>query len=62
MFEERIAVYGDKQMKHINTLCGGNPNVLNVKAGNTTLYRCAIEDVGVPRSKQRPIYDGNVGR
>jgi hypothetical protein len=62
MFVERIALYGDKQMNYINTLCGRNPTVLNVKAGNTNFYHCATKDKGVPRSEERPISDGNVGR
>jgi hypothetical protein len=63
MFKERLAVYADKQMKQIrvNTLCGGNPNSLNVKAGNINCNHCAIKDKGA-RSEQRSISDSNVYR
>jgi hypothetical protein len=35
LFKEIIAVYSENHMKLINTLCGQNADLLNVKAGGT---------------------------
>jgi hypothetical protein len=38
LFKEIIAVYTENHMKHINTLCGQNSELLNVKVGGTHSY------------------------
>jgi hypothetical protein len=35
LFREKISVYGEKYIKHTNTLCGQNTEFQYVKAGGT---------------------------
>jgi hypothetical protein len=35
LFKEITAVYSENHMKHINTLCGQNAELLIIKAGGT---------------------------
>jgi hypothetical protein len=35
LFKEKIAINSENHMKHANTLCGQNSELLNVKAGGT---------------------------
>jgi hypothetical protein len=41
LFRETVAVYCESHTKHINTLCGQNAELLNVKAGGTYSYHYA---------------------
>jgi hypothetical protein len=43
LFKEIIAVYCKNHMKRINTLCGQNAELLNVKPGGTYSYHCALK-------------------
>jgi hypothetical protein len=43
LFKEIFAVYFENPKKPINTLCGKNAELLNVKAGGTYSYRCALK-------------------
>jgi hypothetical protein len=40
---ETIAVYFEMHMKSINTVCGKNTELLNVKVGATYSYDCALK-------------------
>jgi len=51
LYREIIAVCSEIHTKHINTLCGQNVELLNVKLLVTELYR---EIQSVPRSKHSP--------
>jgi hypothetical protein len=42
---EIIVVYSENHIKHINTMCGKNAEFLNVKAGGTYSYHCALKDL-----------------
>jgi hypothetical protein len=42
---EIIALYSENHTKPINTLCGQNVGLLNVKAGGT--YTCRYEDTAL---------------
>jgi len=35
MYEAKVAVFSEIRTKHINTLCGQNVDLLNVKPGGT---------------------------
>ena len=41
LYREIIAVCSHTHMKHINTLCGQNVELLNVKPGGTYNNHCA---------------------
>jgi hypothetical protein len=41
--KEIIIVYSENHTKHINTLCGQNAEVLNVKVGGTYNYHSALK-------------------
>jgi hypothetical protein len=43
MFQEIIAVYSENHTKPINTLCGQNTELLNIKAGGTYSYHYALK-------------------
>jgi hypothetical protein len=43
LFREISIVYSENHIKPINTLCGQNPEVLNVKGSFTYIYHCASE-------------------
>jgi hypothetical protein len=43
LFGETAAVYCENHMEHINTLCGQNADLLNIKAGGTYSYRCVLK-------------------
>jgi hypothetical protein len=43
LFREIIPVYSENHMKPINTLCGQNAELLNVKVGGTYSYHCAFK-------------------
>jgi hypothetical protein len=45
LFRKIIAFYCENHTKHTNTLCGQNVEVevLNVKAGGTYTYECALK-------------------
>jgi hypothetical protein len=43
LFKEIIAVYGENHTKRINTLCGQNVELLNLKTGGTYSYHCALK-------------------
>jgi hypothetical protein len=40
---EVIAVYSENDTKHISTFCGQISELLNVKAGSTHGYHCALK-------------------
>jgi hypothetical protein len=43
LFKEIIAIYSENLTKHINTLCGRNAEMLNVKASGTHDYHLALK-------------------
>jgi hypothetical protein len=45
LFKETVIIYCENHMKHINTLCGQNAQIYNVKASGTYNYHCASESV-----------------
>jgi hypothetical protein len=44
LFKEIIVVCSEKHMKPMNALCGQNAELLNVIAGGTYSYQCALKD------------------
>jgi hypothetical protein len=50
MFKEMIEVYSENNIEAINTLCGQNADLLNVKAGGACGHHCEI--------KVRPVIYG----
>jgi hypothetical protein len=42
LFREIIAVYCENHTEHINTLCGQNIEILNVKEGGINSYHLAL--------------------
>jgi hypothetical protein len=42
LFGEKIAVYFENHMKHINTLCKQNTPILNVKVDGTYRRNCGL--------------------
>src|SRR5215468_7439803 len=54
---EIIAVCSEILTKHINTLCGQNVELLNVKRGGTYSDHCAIEgEISVIKTSQLMLY------
>jgi hypothetical protein len=53
LYREIIAVCSEIHTKHINTLCGQNVELLNVKPGGLYIY-IYINTQSVPRSKHTP--------
>jgi hypothetical protein len=51
LYRENIAVCSEIHTKHINTLCGQNVELLNVKNGGTYSDHWAWKCVAVPRRK-----------
>jgi hypothetical protein len=43
LFRETVAVYCENHTEHTNALCGGNEEILYVKAGGTHSKHWAIE-------------------
>jgi hypothetical protein len=43
LFREMIAVYCENHMEHINTLCGQNAKLFNVKTGGTYTYSSIVK-------------------
>jgi hypothetical protein len=43
LFKEINTVYSENHTKPINTLCGENAELLNVKAGGTQSYHWALK-------------------
>jgi hypothetical protein len=43
MFREKIVVCSVNHSKPQNTLCGGNVDLFNVKAGGKYNYQCALK-------------------
>jgi hypothetical protein len=43
LFREIIAVHSENDTKSINTICGQNAELLNVKPGGTDSYHCALD-------------------
>jgi hypothetical protein len=43
LFRDIIAFYSENHTKSINTLCGQNAELLNVKAGGKYSYRSALK-------------------
>jgi hypothetical protein len=43
MFRELNTVYSKNHTKSINTLCGKNTELLNVKGGGACSYHCALK-------------------
>jgi hypothetical protein len=43
LFREIIAVYCENHTEHVNTLCGQNVQLLNVKSGGVYSKRCALK-------------------
>jgi hypothetical protein len=59
LYSEIIAVFSEIHTRHINTLCGQNVELLNVKRGGTYSNHWAlggsdIKTQSVPRSKHTP--------
>jgi len=44
LYREIIAVCSEIHTKHINTLCGQNVELLNVKSGGTYSNQCDLKD------------------
>ena len=44
LYTEIIAVSSEIRIKHTNTLCGQNVELLNVKPGGTYSNHCALKD------------------
>jgi hypothetical protein len=55
LFKEIIAVCSESHMKHVNTLCGQNVELLNVKAGGTYSYHCALTEWHIFCSGGKPF-------
>ena len=51
LYREIIAVCSQIHTKHVNTLCGQDVGLLDVKPGGIELY---IKTQSVPRSKHNP--------
>ena len=49
LYREIIAVSSQIHAKHINTLCGQNVELLNVKPGGTYSNHCAAHTVTIVR-------------
>ena len=49
LYREIIAVCSEIHTKHINTVCGQNVELLNVKAGGTYSEHCAVHIVATVR-------------
>jgi hypothetical protein len=43
LFKEIISVYSENNVKLINTFCGQNAELLNIKAGGTYNYHLALK-------------------
>jgi hypothetical protein len=54
LYSEIMAVCYDIHTKHINTLCGQNVELLNVKRGGMYSNHWALKIQSVPRSKHTP--------
>jgi hypothetical protein len=55
LYREIIAVCSEIHTKHINTLCGQNVDLLNVKPGGAYSKPLGFEGLkSVPRSKHTP--------
>jgi hypothetical protein len=55
LYREMIAVCSEIHTKHINTLCGQNVELLNVKPGGTCSDRWALK--GMNTVHYDPLYD-----
>jgi hypothetical protein len=47
LYSEIIAVCSEIHTKHINTVCGQNVELLNVKIRETYVYSCDLKDKSV---------------
>jgi hypothetical protein len=56
LFKETIAVYSENHTKHINTLCGQNPELLNIKVG----FKCLETHLNLKYYHGTPISETNV--
>jgi hypothetical protein len=54
LYREIIAVCSEIHTKHINTLCGQNEELLNVKHGGTYSNHCASAVLPPQEPQQRP--------
>ena len=44
LYSEKIAVFSQTHTKHINTLCGQNAEIVNVKPGGTYSDHWTLKD------------------